>query len=149
ALCLVLRESARVLARVPLLECAAAALAVQRYGTDALRAEVLPRVARGELVLTVAPNGRTGHDPAERAVQARRDGERWLLDGVQRAAPWAYGADGILVPARTGPADGGEGRTVLALVPREHPGATLDEQVSTNGERYAELRLDSVALGAD
>ncbi|MFD7505666.1 acyl-CoA dehydrogenase family protein [Streptomyces sp. NPDC059850] len=139
ALCLVLRESAKVLARVPLLETAAAALAVQRYGTPELCAAVLPRAARGDLVLTVATAGRTGHGPAELAVQARRDGADWVLDGVQTAVPWAADADLLLIPAHTG-----AGRALLALVPRDRAGIGLDEQVSTSGERLAEVRLDAV-----
>ncbi|MCF3129119.1 acyl-CoA dehydrogenase family protein [Streptomyces olivochromogenes] len=141
ALCLVLRESAKVLARVPLLESAAAAAAVQAYGGKELAAGLLPRAGRGELVLTVAANGRTGHDPAERAVTARRDSDVWVLDGVQTGVPWAYGADLVVVPAHTD-AD----RTVLALVPRGHDGAVFAEQISTNGERLAELRLESARI---
>ncbi|WP_406353701.1 acyl-CoA dehydrogenase family protein [Streptomyces sp. NBC_00658] len=143
ALCLVLRESARVLARVPLLESSAAAVAVQRYGGEELKAEVLTRAGRGELVLTVAANGRSGHDGAELAVTARQDGEAWVLDGVQTAVPWAQNADFTLVPAHTA-AD----RTVLALVPRVHEGAVLAEQISTSGERLGELRLESVRIAA-
>ncbi|MFI2201922.1 acyl-CoA dehydrogenase family protein [Streptomyces sp. NPDC020192] len=140
ALCLVLRESAKVLARVPLLEHSAAAAAVQAYGGPELAERVLARAGRGELVLTVAANGRTGHDPAELAVGARRDGAAWVLDGVQTAVPWAYDADLFVVPAQ------GEGTTVLALVPRGRDGVVLAEQVSTSGERLAELRLASVRL---
>ncbi|MGW7254650.1 acyl-CoA dehydrogenase family protein [Streptomyces sp. NPDC054834] len=143
ALCLVLRESATVLARVPLLESSAAAAAVQAYGSEELRAGLLPRAGRGELVLTVAAHGRTGHDPAELAVNARRDGEAWVLDGVQTGVAWAYGADLIVVPAHTD-AD----RTVLALVPRGHDGVVLAEQVSTSGERLGELRLRSARITA-
>ncbi|MGP3980777.1 acyl-CoA dehydrogenase family protein [Streptomyces sp. KR80] len=142
ALCLVLRESAKVLARVPLLETGAAALTLRRYATSELCDELLPRVGCGELVLTVASSGRTGHDPAELAVEAREDGEDWILDGVQTAVPWAHTADLVLIPARTG-----DGRTVLALTPRLHDGVTLAEQVSTNGERYAEVSLEAVRLG--
>ncbi|MET8943264.1 acyl-CoA dehydrogenase family protein [Streptomyces sp. NPDC004542] len=143
ALCLVLRESAKVLARVPLLESSAAAAAVQAYGNEELRAGLLPRAGRGELVLTVAAHGRTGHDPAELAVTARRDGEVWVLDGVQTGVAWAYGADLTVVPAHTA-AD----RTVLALVPRGHDGVVLAEQVSTSGERLGELRLRSARIAA-
>ncbi|MER6142201.1 acyl-CoA dehydrogenase family protein [Streptomyces sparsogenes] len=148
ALCLVLREAGRVLARVPLLESTAAALAVQRYGGEELRAAVLPAAGRGELVLTVAPHGRTGHDAAELAVQARQDGDgrdggAWVLEGTQTAVPWAHSADRVLVPAHTG-----EGRTLLALVPRDHPGVTLAPQISTSGERLAEIRLEAVRLGS-
>ncbi|WP_328425830.1 acyl-CoA dehydrogenase family protein [Streptomyces sp. NBC_00443] len=144
ALCLVLRESAKVLARVPLLENSAATAAVQAYGGPQLKAELLARAGRGEVVLTVAAHGRTGHDPAELAVTARQDsgsGSGWVLDGVQTTVPWAYDADLVVVPARTA-AD----RTLLALVPREAQGVSLAEQFSTSGERLGELRLDSVEL---
>ncbi|ANW19207.1 acyl-CoA dehydrogenase family protein [Streptomyces clavuligerus] len=143
ALCLVLRESARVLARVPLLETCAVAMAVDRYGEEEIRARLLPRIARGELALSVGSQGLTGHDPAELAVAARRDGATgpWTLDGTQTAVPWAHGVDLIAVPAQDG-----EGRAVLALVPPDRPGVGLAEQISTTGERLAEVRLDSVRV---
>ncbi|MFF4899316.1 acyl-CoA dehydrogenase family protein [Streptomyces sp. NPDC001068] len=141
ALCLVLRESAKVLARVPLLENSAAMAAVQAYGDEEQRGRLLPRAGRGELVLTVAASGRTGHDPAELAVTARRDGAGWVLDGVQTAVPWVHDADLVVVPAHT---DGD--RSVLALVAPSADGVTLAEQVSTSGERLGELRLESARV---
>ncbi|MFG3493090.1 acyl-CoA dehydrogenase family protein [Streptomyces sp. NPDC094447] len=143
ALCLVLRESARVLARVPLLETSAVAHTIDRYAPPETAADLLPRVSRGQLVLTAAAQGRTGHDPAERAVTARRDGTAWVLDGLQTAVPWAHGADLIAVPAHTA-----DDTTVLALLPRAHDGLTLTAQYSTSGELLAELRLDAVRLDA-
>lgn len=166
ALCLVLRESAKVLARVPLLETCAVAMALQRYGDQALAAELLPGIGRGELVLTAGANGRTGHDPAELGVTARLDDAAneaagddghgdgagdgagvggseagWVLDGVQSAVPWAQAADWIAVPAHTG-----DGRAVVALVRRGHDGLTIAEQVSTSGELFGEVRLDAVRI---
>ncbi|MEU1556046.1 acyl-CoA dehydrogenase family protein [Streptomyces scabiei] len=183
ALCLVLRESAKVLARGPLLESSAAAVAVQAHGSQELKADLLARVGRGEVVLTVAAHGLTGHDPAELAVTARRDPDgSWILDGVQTAVPWAQQADFVVVPATPlpesviglsadetsdetsdeishGTSDGtahetgrgpaaADGRAVLALVPRAHAGVTLAEQISTHGERLAEVRLESVRIPA-
>ncbi|WP_149823492.1 acyl-CoA dehydrogenase family protein [Streptomyces tailanensis] len=159
ALCLVLHESAKVLARVPLLESSAAAVTVQAHGGEELKAELLARVGRGEVVLTVAAHGRTGHDPAELAVSAtREDDGTWVLDGVQTAVPWAHNADFVVVPGvvESGVvADGSahaaaltDGRVVLAIVPRVHDGLVLAEQVSTAGERLAELRLESVRIAA-
>jgi len=144
ALCLVLRESAKGLARVPLLENSAALAAVQAHGSEELRSALLERAGRGELVLTVAANGRSGHDGAELAVTARQDGEDWLLDGVQTAVPWAHNADFVLVPARSA-----SDRTLLAVVPRVHEGIVLAEQISTTGERLGELRLESARIAAD
>ncbi|MFD9860212.1 acyl-CoA dehydrogenase family protein [Streptomyces alboflavus] len=143
ALCLVLRESAKVLARVPLLESCAAAYAVQLHGGDELKRAVLESAARGGTVLTVAANGRTGHDGAELAVSARPDGDHWILDGLQTGVPWAYDADITVVPA-TAP----DGRAVLALVPRGLSGLALAEQFSTSGERLGELRLDAARVDA-
>ncbi|MEU3300822.1 acyl-CoA dehydrogenase family protein [Streptomyces sp. NPDC006678] len=144
ALCLVLRESAKVLARVPLLETSAVAMTLQRHGGAELGSRLLPRIGSGELVLTAAANGRTGHDPAERAVTALRDpGDTtaWTLDGVQTAVPWAQIADVIAVPAHAE-----DGRAVLALVARDRDGVALAEQVSTSGELFAEVRLDAVRI---
>ncbi|WP_030411553.1 acyl-CoA dehydrogenase family protein [Streptomyces sp. NRRL S-1448] len=143
ALCLVLRESVKVLARVPLLESGAASLILQRYADAALRTDVLPKIATGDLVVTVAAAGRTGHEPAELAVRATHEDTAWILDGTQTAVPWAATADRILLPAHTA-----EGHAVLALVPRAHPGVTLADQISTSGERQAEVRLDSVRISA-
>ncbi|MFD8543625.1 acyl-CoA dehydrogenase family protein [Streptomyces sp. NPDC059649] len=143
ALCLVLREAAKVLARVPLLESGSAALTLQQYADAALRTDVLPRIATGDLVVTVAATGRTGHEPAELAVRASKEGTDWILDGSQTAIPWAATADRILLPAHNG-----EGHAVLALVPRTHIGVTFADQISTSGERQAEVRLDSVRIGA-
>jgi alkylation response protein AidB-like acyl-CoA dehydrogenase len=71
----------------------------------------------------------------------------WVLDGVQTAVPWAYDADLVVVPAHL---EGtGAERTVLALVRREQDGVVLAEQVSTSGERLAELRLASARIDAD
>ncbi|GLX21918.1 acyl-CoA dehydrogenase family protein [Streptomyces lavendulae] len=143
ALCLVLREAARVLARVPLLEHCATAMAVQAHGSPELAAALLPGAANGTLVLTAAAHGRTGHDPAELAVTARRQGADWFLDGVQTSVAWAHGSDWIAVPAHSG-----EGEAVLALLPRATPGLTLADQYSTSGERLAELTLDAVRAPA-
>ncbi|MFI7499355.1 acyl-CoA dehydrogenase family protein [Streptomyces sp. NPDC049687] len=141
ALCLVLREAGKVLARVPLLESSAAAAAVQAYGGPEARSALLAPAGRGELVLTVAASGRTGHDAAELAVTARQDGDAWVVDGAQTAVPWAYEADFVVVPARTG-----DDRSVLVLVARGQEGAVLAEQVSTTGERLGELRLESARI---
>ncbi|MFG2666288.1 acyl-CoA dehydrogenase family protein [Streptomyces sp. NPDC048387] len=143
ALCLVLREAARVLARVPLLEHCATAMAVQAHGGPELTAALLPGAGRGTLVLTVAAHGRTGHDPAELAVTARREGSAWILDGMQTAVPWAHSSDWIAVPAHAG-----DGEAVLALLPRTTEGLTLADQYSTSGEKLAELTLDGVRVPA-
>lgn len=140
AWCLVLRESARVLARVPLLETGAAALAVQRYGSEEQRRRLLPEVVGGRLLLGVAPHGRSGHEAADLAVRAEPDGAGWTLHGVQTAVPYAQVMDRVLVPARA------EAGTLLLLVDPHAPGVELRRQVSARGELMAEMVLDGTRV---
>ncbi|WP_037574226.1 acyl-CoA dehydrogenase family protein [Phaeacidiphilus oryzae] len=134
---LVLREAGRVLARVPLLETGAAALAVQHYGSAELRRRVLPEVAAGRLLLSVAPHGRVAHEPAPDGVTAAPAGDGgWTLDGLQTAVPYAPLVDRVLVPART-PGGG----VVLLLVDPRGSGVTTRRQVGTHGEVSGELEF--------
>lgn len=150
ALCLVLRESAKVLARVPLLETCAVAMALQRHGDQDLAAELLPGIGRGTwssrsapmaAPATTRPNSPSPH--VRTAPHGSTTGTDWVLDGVQSGVPWAQAADWIAVPAHTG-----DGRAVLALVREDDDGVTIAEQVSTNGELFGEVRLDAVRIEA-
>lgn len=146
ALCLALREAGRVLARVPLLETGAVALTLAEHGHAELRAALLPRIAAGELAVTVAGHGGSGHEPPELAVAAKSVDwyGGWELEGVQTAVPWARTADVVAVPARTA-----DGHPLLAfLAPADTPGVALEAQASTNGESYARMRLDGVRVPA-
>jgi len=140
AWCLVLRESARVLARVPLLETGAAALVVQRYGSEEQRLRLLPEVAAGRLLLGVAPHGRSGHEPADTGVRADPAGGGWTLHGSQTAVPYAQVMDRVVVPARCAAG------TLLLLVDPHAPGVELRRQVSARGELMAEMVFDGVQL---
>jgi 3-oxocholest-4-en-26-oyl-CoA dehydrogenase beta subunit len=150
AWCLVLRESAQVLARVPLLETGAAALAVQRYGSEEQRLRLLPEVAAGRLLLGVAPHGRSGHEAADTGVRADPAGGTssgtdagaggWTLHGSQTAVPYARVMDRVLVPARCAAG------TLLLLVDPHAPGVELRRQVSARGEPMAEMVFDGVRL---
>ncbi|MEY9870923.1 alkylation response protein AidB-like acyl-CoA dehydrogenase [Streptacidiphilus sp. MAP12-33] len=142
AWCLVLRESARVLARVPLLDTGAAALAVQAFGAEDLRRRLLPEIAAGRLLIGVAAHGRTGHEPADEAVTAAPVDGGWALTGEQTGIAWAPVMDLVLVPAR-----GPEG-TLLLLVDPRGEGVTLERQVSTNGELAGRLLLDGAVVDA-
>lgn len=145
AWCLVLRESARVLARVPLLETGAAALAVQRFGSEEQRRRLLPEVVAGRLLLGVAAQGRSGHEAADLAVRAVADASGdggWVLHGLQTAVSHAQVLDRIVVPARS------EQGTVLLLVDPHAAGIELRRQVTAHGETAAEMVFDGAVVGA-
>ena len=96
------------------------ALTVAEAATPAQRRAILPAVARGETVLSVAitePNASWG--PQGVTLQARRTGDRYRLDGVKLFVGDATLATHLIVVVRTGEGPGDLG---LLLVDAAAPG---------------------------
>jgi len=145
----VYQELGRALAPTPhFVSCVVSAGALVAGGTDAQRAEWLPRVAAGEAVLTPAwlePDG--GFGPRGVRARAIPDGDGFRLSGTKRHVAFAAAADRLLVPARTGD-DPDE--VDLFLVAPDAPGVTLTQQLSlASDSQYrvdlAGVRVDEVA----
>lgn len=100
-----------------------AARAVLHHGHEAMRAEVLPRVLGGELVVALGfSEPDSGSDVASARTTATRDGDEWVIDGQKVFTTNAEVAAYILVLARTDPSvPKHEGLTVF-LVPADAPG---------------------------
>src|SRR5262245_39890898 len=79
------------------------ALALLESGTDAQRRTLLPRVASGETVLTVAisePNASRG--PKGVTLRAQPDGDRYRIDATKLFVSDATAATHLIVAVRTG-----------------------------------------------
>ncbi|WP_093611514.1 acyl-CoA dehydrogenase family protein [Streptomyces indicus] len=97
---------------------------VHAHGTEAQRARWLPEVAAGRAVAAFAlSEPDAGSDAAALALEARADGDEWLLTGTKCWISNAPGADFYTVFARTTPGAGARGVTAL-LVPADRPGLT-------------------------
>jgi alkylation response protein AidB-like acyl-CoA dehydrogenase len=124
-----------------------AANVLRHCGSDSDRARFLPAIADGTCIATLALAEEAGEwDPAAVRCSARRDGDRWLLDGTKSYVLDLGVADLILVVARTA-----DGVRVFALEPGS---AGLDRvMVPTLDQtrRFGRLTLDGtpgVPLGA-
>ena len=81
--CLVLEQVGRTTAPVPYLASVVlGGLPVAEFGSDALKADVLPGVAAGSTILTAALH-EEGTTPARPQVEARPDGDDWRLSGTK------------------------------------------------------------------
>ncbi len=141
ALCLLLEEVGRAVAPVPAYaSLVLGALPIARFGTEAERAEWLPRVARGELVLTAAVSELDTSDPMRPSTRAQRTAAGFRLDGEKSLVPYGCEAARIIVSAATdaGPA--------LFALDADASGLTRRSQVSSDGLPYACLTFDGVAL---
>jgi len=118
-----------------------------RSGSDAQRARLLPRMARGECVVAPALlEARGDWGPEGIELSARSDGSSFVLQGAKILVPYAHVADEILVAARTSQAADG---VTLFLLERSAAGVEVERLPNIAGYPLCALRLDGVRLGRD
>ena len=148
-LCLLLEAQGAVVAPVPLwATLVLGALPVARFGSDQLRAALLPGVTAGATILSaaladVADDIAVG-GPGRPTVGAETgDGGSLTVSGTAHAVPYAHVADRVLLPVAT------PGGTVVVAVDPHDPGVTVERALTTNREVHPHLHLDSVVVGPD
>ncbi|NEB04906.1 acyl-CoA dehydrogenase family protein [Streptomyces sp. SID13726] len=155
-LALACEETGRVLAPSPLLATAVLTVPLVRaLGTEAQRADLLPRLASGALTATLAvpPGtalGLTGDNRGDWAgggraggVQARRAGAGWRLYGQVDQVLDGHSAGLLLVAAHAG--GFARSRTLLFLVPGDAPGLVRTRQTALDATRpQARVQLRDV-----
>ncbi|WP_068636450.1 acyl-CoA dehydrogenase family protein [Thauera butanivorans] len=138
-LMLVLEAQGRGLGQVPLWRHQLGAAALARFG-GAEGAEIAAAAAESKQLLTLSLDGAARAEGI--ALQARRDGEGWLLDGVVRAVPLGAEVCRALLLAATG-----DGPRVVSVDLRAD-GIDKIGGVLTHGEAVADLRFDGFRLAA-
>ena len=113
---IVLEEAGRALLCAPLLATALAACAIMNAGTEAEQAALLPGIAAGDTVATLAIAEESGRwDAAGTALTATRAGEGWRLDGRKSFVLDGHTADLIVVLARNPGSAGEEGLSFFTV----------------------------------
>jgi alkylation response protein AidB-like acyl-CoA dehydrogenase len=122
---------------------------IVELGTEEQKRWWLPGIAAGELVCCIAmtePSG--GSDLAALKTTAVRDGENWVINGSKTFITNGYGADLIILAARTGPGEGSRGIT-LFVVEEGTPGFTRGrklDKVGLDESDTSELFFDNVVV---
>jgi acyl-CoA dehydrogenase len=101
---------------------------IAMFGSDALRADILPGIVRGERIGAFAlSEPEAGSNPAEMTARARRDGGHYAIDGEKTWISNAGLATQYVVFARTGEA-GSRGLSAF-VVAADAPGLTVAERI--------------------
>ena len=127
---------------------------LREAGTEKQKAELLPKLAAGEFLMSFGmtePGG--GTDILALQTRARRAGDEWVLRGQKLYTSLADDADAILVLCRTEAAEGGKRSRGLSLVltPRHQAGVQV-RRLELMGQRAActcEVFLDDARAPAD
>ncbi|MBI2871906.1 MAG: acyl-CoA/acyl-ACP dehydrogenase [Chloroflexi bacterium] len=147
---LVFEELGRALAPVPFYSTAVAALTVLEAGSPEQRQEFLPRIAKGQIIMTTAL---AEHDPrlVAAAVKARATprGGDYTLTGSKMFVENANVADWMIAVCRTSEAARPEEGVSLLLVDRSSPGITLTPLRTLASDKQSEVAFQQVSVPAE
>ena len=132
---------------------AIAAPYILHYGTEEQRRRFLPRLATGELVAAIAmTEPGTGSDLQAIKTTARRDGDSYVINGSKTFITNGGTANLIIVVAKTDPAEGAKGTSLLLV---ETDGAAgfrrgrILDKIGQKANDTAELFFDEVRVPAE
>jgi acyl-CoA dehydrogenase len=128
------------------------ASALVKSGTEAQKAEWLPRIAAGEIASFALTEPDSGSDSAALRTRAVRDGDHYVLNGTKRYITNAPVAKIALVMARTSAETlPGNGHISAFLVPMDLPGVstgTPDKKMGQSGGLISDIILENVRVPA-
>jgi isovaleryl-CoA dehydrogenase len=108
---------------------------LQKNASDAQRARYLPKLCSGEHVGALAMSeANAGSDVVSMKLHARREGDRYLLNGTKMWITNGPDADVYIIYAKTDPAAGAKGITAF-IVERDFPGFTRSPKLDKLGMR--------------
>jgi alkylation response protein AidB-like acyl-CoA dehydrogenase len=147
-LVLVLEEMGRVVLPSPFIWTVMVAEAINRAGSEAQKKALLPKIAAGELIATIAwmePSGLWGADGITAA--ARQNGSDFVIDGAKLFVNDGHIADCMLVAARTG-GRSADGVTLFAIESSRAgvsvtPLTTMDQTRKLSEVKFAGVKATS------
>src|SRR6185369_11785112 len=108
-----------------------------------------PEILSGEAVLALAVEEGPRHAPDRTALEAKRQGNGFVLNGAKQFVVQGGSADMIVTAARTAGAPGDRDGITLFAVPKDAPGLSVDNQALVDSSKAARLAFENVELDAD
>ena len=121
-------------------------MSIMDSGTEEQKQEYLPRIAEGQIIVTLALNEPSGRwDPEGIELTATEAGGKYALNGTKLFVPNAHISDYIVVVARTGD---GEDDISLFILPSQSNGVNQTLLKTIASDRQSEVSFDNVELPA-
>ena len=108
-----------------------------------------PGILSGEAVLALAIDEGPRHAPEQTAVEAKRQGNGFVLNGSKQFVVQGASADMIVTAARTGGSAGETSGITLFAVPRDTAGLAVENVALVDSSKAARLGFDNVQLDSD
>jgi cyclohexanecarboxyl-CoA dehydrogenase len=124
---------------------------IASHASPALRSAWIPRLISGEVLIALGlTEPRGGSDAANLALSARRDGERYILNGEKSSISMADQADAVVLFARTGAVEDRARGVSAFLVPMDTPGIATSRfsDLGSKAIGRSSIFFDEVAIPA-
>ncbi|MEX1195706.1 MAG: acyl-CoA dehydrogenase family protein [Dehalococcoidia bacterium] len=123
------------------------AVPIMEAGTDAQKQEYLPKIANGELIMTMAltePSAKWTADGV--ALAAKKEGSDYVLNGTKLFVPDAHVSDAMIVVARAG--GKGEDGITCFIVDSKTPGIKFEVLKTIAADKQCEVTFENVKVPA-
>jgi alkylation response protein AidB-like acyl-CoA dehydrogenase len=144
---LVLEEIGRNLTPSPFL--ATAVVAARAIEGTAHADRWFPAILSGESVLALAVDEGPRRAPEQTALEAKRQGNGFVLNGAKQFVVQGASADMIVTTARTSGSPGETEGLTLFAVPKDAAGLDVENVAMVDSSKAARLNFDNVRLDAD
>ncbi len=146
---LIMEQAGRTLTSSPLLSTAAMGVSALVLGAqEEVKADLLPRVAAGEIRLAIACDEGAHHAPQNVATRVAPGDTGFVLTGTKTMVVDGHGADMLIVSARTAGTEVERYGVSLFLVDAKAPGVTVTRLATVDNRNAATVTLDGVAVPA-
>ncbi|MCC8975803.1 acyl-CoA dehydrogenase family protein [Bradyrhizobium brasilense] len=147
---IVMEEIGRTLMPSPFLATSVlAASALSRGGSEAQKAQHLPKIADGSLLAALAIDEGAKHRPLQTKLQATRSGNGFKLSGDKGFVVDGHTADLLIVAARTAGSAGDKNGLTLFLVDPKAKGLAVERTAMVDSHNAARIVFDNVEVDAD
>jgi alkylation response protein AidB-like acyl-CoA dehydrogenase len=125
------------------------ALPILKWGTEEQKKAFLPKVATGELFLTMAlAEPGVNEDPLFVTTRAMTKDDGFLIHGTKLFVPYAHIADYLLVVARTKGVAGDKKGITVFIVDRKSQGINITPLVTIAADKQFEVQFDKVFVSS-
>jgi alkylation response protein AidB-like acyl-CoA dehydrogenase len=123
------------------------AVPIMEAGTDEQKAQYLPKIAAGDVIMTMAltePSAKWTADGV--TLEAKKDGGDYVLNGTKLFVPDAHVTDYMVVVARTG--GKGEDGITLFIVDSKSDGIKFEQLKTIAADKQSEVIFENVKVPA-
>ena len=127
----------------------AAATVLASAGSDQQKGSLLPAIAAGETIATLAIDETSGHSPEATTLKAIASDGGYKLSGMKTFVQEGGAADQLIVLARTSGEAGDREGLSLFLVDRRASGLIIDQTAMTDSRNWAKITFEGVQVDAE